>query len=89
MPLGHFALEVLIDKIVDYLGFGPLEYRLEFHVTSDGPPRVRTTPADELLLDQLGEESVPFSSNGLRDCLLEGGSTDRLAPAPLTQRERN
>jgi CO/xanthine dehydrogenase Mo-binding subunit len=48
-PLGHSALEVLIDQAAEALGRDPLDYRLQFHVTDAGQPGQRTTPADQLL----------------------------------------
>jgi len=71
-PLGHFALEVLIDQAANALGIDPLDYRLQFHVTEAGQPGQRTTPADQLLPDEPVEGGVPFSSNGLRACILAG-----------------
>ncbi|MEE8301925.1 MAG: xanthine dehydrogenase family protein molybdopterin-binding subunit, partial [Candidatus Tectomicrobia bacterium] len=71
-PLGHFALEVLIDQIAESLGVDPLDYRLQHHVTHKGQPGQRTTPAGELLPDEPVEGGVPFSTNGLRECLLAG-----------------
>jgi CO/xanthine dehydrogenase Mo-binding subunit len=71
-PLGHFALEVLIDQIAEALGVDPLDYRLRHHVTSAGQPGQRRTPSDQLLPDEPVEGGVPFSSNGLRECLLAG-----------------
>jgi CO/xanthine dehydrogenase Mo-binding subunit len=71
-PLGHFALEVLMDQIAAALGVDPLDYRLRHHVTSAGQPGQRLTPPDELLPDEPVEGGVPFSSNGLRECLLAG-----------------
>lgn len=71
-PLGHFALEVLIDQIAEALDLDPLDYRLQYHVTSAGQPGVRMTPPDQLLPDEPVEGGVPFSSNGLRECLLAG-----------------
>jgi xanthine dehydrogenase molybdenum-binding subunit len=71
-PLGHFALEVLMDQIAAALGADPLDYRLQHHVTSAGQPGQRRTPPDELLPDEPVEGGVPFSSNGLRECLLAG-----------------
>jgi CO/xanthine dehydrogenase Mo-binding subunit len=71
-PLGHFALEVLVDQIAEALAIDPLEYRLRHHVTAAGQPGERTTPPDELLPDEPVEGGVPFSSNGLRECLLAG-----------------
>jgi CO/xanthine dehydrogenase Mo-binding subunit len=71
-PLGHFALEVLIDQIAAALDIDPLDYRLRFHVTQAGQPGERTTPLDELMPDEPAEGGVPFSSNGLHECLLAG-----------------
>ncbi|MEE9147356.1 MAG: molybdopterin cofactor-binding domain-containing protein, partial [Candidatus Tectomicrobia bacterium] len=71
-PLGHFALEVLMDQIAAAVNVDPLDYRLRFHVTSVGQPGQRTTPPDQLLPDEPVEGGVPFSSNGLRSCLLAG-----------------
>ena len=71
-PLGHFALEVLVDQIAVSLAIDPLDYRLQFHVPPEGQPGQRTTPLDELLPDEPVEGGVPFSSNGLRECLLAG-----------------
>jgi CO/xanthine dehydrogenase Mo-binding subunit len=71
-PLGHFALEVLIDQIAAALDMDPMDYRLRFHVTQDGQPGERTTPLDELMPDEPAEGGVPFSSNGLHECLLAG-----------------
>jgi CO/xanthine dehydrogenase Mo-binding subunit len=71
-PLGHFALEVLVDQVAASLGIDPLDYRLRFHVTSAGQPGQRVTPPDQLLPDEPVEGGVPFSSNGLHDCLLAG-----------------
>ncbi len=71
-PLGHFALEVLIDQIANALSMDPLAYRLRFHVTNAGQPGIRTTPPHELLPDEPVEGGVPFSSNGLRECLVAG-----------------
>ena len=71
-PLGHFALEVLIDRIAADRGEDPLEYRLKHHVRIEGQPGARQTPAGELVPDQPVEGGVPFSSNGLRECMLAG-----------------
>jgi CO/xanthine dehydrogenase Mo-binding subunit len=71
-PLGHFALEVLIDQIATELGEDPLDYGLRHHVTIAGQPGERTTPLGEFVPDQPVEGGVPFSSNGLRQCLLLG-----------------
>jgi CO/xanthine dehydrogenase Mo-binding subunit len=65
-------LEVLIDQIAEALDMDPMDYRLRFHVTQDGQPGERTTPLDELMPDEPAEGGVPFSSNGLHECLLAG-----------------
>nr|ART39643.1 J211 [uncultured bacterium] len=71
-PLGHFALEVLVDEMAEQLGVDPLDYRLAHHVKLEGQPGQRQTPLGELINDQPIEGGVPFSSNGLRECLLAG-----------------
>jgi CO/xanthine dehydrogenase Mo-binding subunit len=71
-PLGHFALEVLVDQIAVQLGEDPLDYRLKHHVTIAGQPGQRTTPPGEFIPDQPVEGGVLFSSNGLRECLVLG-----------------
>jgi len=71
-PLGHFALEVLVDQVAEGLGIDPLDYRLQYHVTDAGQPGQRTTPSDQLLPDEPVEGGVPFSSNALRECILAG-----------------
>jgi CO/xanthine dehydrogenase Mo-binding subunit len=71
-PLGHFALEVLIDQIAAALEVDPLDYRLRHHVTGAGQPGQRRTPLDQVLPDEPVEGGVPFSNNGLRECLLAG-----------------
>jgi CO/xanthine dehydrogenase Mo-binding subunit len=71
-PLGHFALEVLVDRIAVTLGIDPLDYRLRFAVPPEGQPGARTTPAGQILPDEPVEGGVPFSSNALRECLEAG-----------------
>jgi len=71
-PLGHFALEVLIDQAAVALGIDPLDYRLQHHVTEAGQPGQRTTPAGQLTPDEPVEGGIPFSSNALRECILAG-----------------
>lgn len=71
-PLGHFALEVLVDQIAAALGQDPLDYRLAHHVRREGQPGQRLTPPDAIAPDQPVEGGIPFSSNGLRECLLAG-----------------
>ena len=71
-PAGHFALEVLMDQVAAGMGLDPLEYRLRFHVGPEGQPGRRTTPPGEAIPDEPVEGGVPFSSHGLRECLLAG-----------------
>lgn len=71
-PLGHFALEVLMDQAAAALGLDPLDYRLQFHVTAAGQPGQRTSPAGQLTPDEPVEGGIPFSSNALRECILAG-----------------
>ena len=71
-PQGHFALESLADTISEDLGIDPLEFRLKNHVGLEGQPGERVTPANEVLDTQPVEGGVPFSSNGLRECLQIG-----------------
>ena len=73
-PLGHFALECLVDEVADALGVDPLEYRLRHHVRREGQPGARQTPPGELLPDEPVEGGVPFSSHGLRECLEAGAA---------------
>lgn len=71
-PQGHFALEVLMDKIANELGIDPLEFRLKNHVGLEGQPGERITPTDQIVDSQPVEGGIPFSSNGLRECLNSG-----------------
>ena len=71
-PQGHFALEVLTNHIADELGMDPLDFRLLNHVRIDGQPGERVTPANQIVDTQPVEGGIPFSSNGLRECLEMG-----------------
>ncbi|HEX5369719.1 MAG TPA: molybdopterin cofactor-binding domain-containing protein [Dehalococcoidia bacterium] len=86
-PLGHFALEVTIDQIAHAIGVDPLDYRIEHHVRREGQPGQRTTPLTELAPDQPVEGGIPFSSNSLRACIVEGaeriGWRERRHPTPV------
>jgi len=73
-PLGHFALECLVDEIADALGMDPLDYRLRHHVRKEGQPGKRQTPPGEIMPDEPVEGGVPFSSHGLRECLEAGAA---------------
>ena len=71
-PQGHFALEVTMNHIADELGIDPLEFRLRNHVGIEGQAGERITPANEIIDTQPVEGGIPFSSNGLRECLESG-----------------
>ena len=71
-PQGHYALEVMVDRIAEELGIEPLEFRLRNHVGPEGQPGERLTPPEQAVDPQPVEGGVPFSSNGLRECLLRG-----------------
>ena len=72
------------------MGFDPLQFRLDNHVGPEGQPGERTTPPDEVVDTQPVEGGIPFSSNGLRQCLLQGAEAigwDRLRDRPAAQDE--
>ena len=71
-PQGHFALEVLTNHIADELGMDPLDFRLLNHVGLEGQPGERVTPTNQIVDTQPVEGGIPFSSNGLRECLEMG-----------------
>ena len=71
-PQGHFALEVLMNHIADELGIDSLEFRLRNHVGIEGQAGERVTPANEIIDTQPVEGGIPFSSNGLHECLERG-----------------
>ena len=50
----------------------PVEFRLKNHVGPEGQPGERTTPANEIIDTQPLEGGIPFSSNGLRECIERG-----------------
>ena len=68
-PQGHFALEGLMDRAAEHFGMDPLDFRLKNHVRPEGQPGQRTTPLDQVIDSQPLEGGIPFSSNGLRQCL--------------------
>ena len=68
-PQGHFALESLMDRAAEHFGFDPLDFRLMNHVRPEGQPGQRVTPPDRVVDSQPLEGGIPFSSNGLRQCL--------------------
>ena len=68
-PQGHFALESLMDRAAERFGMDPLDFRLKNHVRPEGQPGQRTTPLDQVIDSQPLEGGIPFSSNGLQQCL--------------------
>ena len=71
-PQGHFALEALMDRAAEEIGMDPLEFRLKNHVGLEGQPGPRISPRDQVVDTQPVEGGIPFSSNGLRECILRG-----------------
>ncbi|MCE2404181.1 MAG: molybdopterin-dependent oxidoreductase [Dehalococcoidia bacterium] len=71
-PQGHFALECLMDRAAEELGMDPLEFRIRNHVRLEGQPGHRTTPTGQIVDSQPVEGGIPFSSNGLDECLRMG-----------------
>ena len=68
-PQGHFALESLMDRAAEHFGMDPLDFRLMNHVRPEGQPGQRVTPPDRVVDSQPLEGGIPFSSNGLQQCL--------------------
>ncbi len=71
-PQGHFALEVIADRAAREVGMDPVEFRLMNHVGPEGQPGERVTPLNEIVDTQPIEGGIPFSSNGLRECIERG-----------------
>ena len=71
-PQGHFALETLMDRAAGALGIDPLEFRLKNRVLPEGQPGSRVSPPDQIIDSQPVEGGLPFSSNGLEECLRLG-----------------
>ncbi|MCL4231007.1 MAG: xanthine dehydrogenase family protein molybdopterin-binding subunit [Dehalococcoidia bacterium] len=71
-PQAHFALESLIDTVAEGLGIDPLEYRIRNVVGPEGQPGQRQSDPNVPIPPQPVEGGIPFSSNGLRQCLEEG-----------------
>ena len=88
-PQGHFALESLMDRVAEEMGIDPLDFRLKNHVGPEGQPGERVTPWTDVVDTQPVEGGIPFSSNGLRECLEKGASAigwrDRRAAKPEAQ----
>ena len=73
-PQGHFALETLMDRAAEAIGMDPLAFRLRNHVTLEGQAGPRLTPLDQIVDGQPVEGGIPFSSNGLEECLRRGAA---------------
>ena len=73
-PQGHFALESIMDQVSETLGMDPLDFRLKNQVPPEGQPGTRITPADSIVDTQPVEGGIPFSSNGLDQCLRKGAA---------------
>ena len=71
-PQGHFALETLVDRAAEAIGMSPLEFRLRNRVPPEGQAGPRLSPPDEIVDGQPVEGGIPFSSNGLEECLRRG-----------------
>ena len=78
-PQGHFALESLMDRAAERLGLDPLDFRLKNRVRPEGQPGRRTSPPGQVIDSQPVEGGIPFSSNGLEQCLELGCRSVRLA----------
>ena len=73
-PQGHFALETLVDRAAAAVGISPLEFRRRNHVDIDGQAGPRLSPPDAIVDGQPVEGGIPFSSNGLAECLERGAA---------------
>ena len=73
-PQGHFALETLIDRAADAVGMDPLAFRLRNRVPLEGQAGPRLTAPDQIVDGQPVEGGIPFSSNGLEECLRRGSA---------------
>ena len=73
-PQGHFALETLIDRAAAAVGMNPLAFRQRNHVGIAGQAGPRRSPPDEIVDGQPVEGGIPFSSNGLAECLQRGAA---------------
>ncbi len=71
-PQGHFALETLMDLAAKAVGMDPLQFRLKNRVRPEGQPGSRVSPPEQIIDSQPVEGGIPFSSNGLEQCLLLG-----------------
>ena len=83
-PQGHFALETLMERIAEELGMDSLEFRLKNRVPPEGQPGPRLSPPEQIVDSQPIEGGIPFSSNGLEECLTQGAAAFGW-DTPLTQ----
>ena len=83
-PQGHFALETLMERIAAELGMDSLEFRLKNRVPPEGQPGPRLSPPEQVIDSQPIEGGIPFSSNGLEECLNRGAAAFGWAE-PLAQ----
>ena len=83
-PQGHFALETLMDRAAEALGMDPLEFRLKNRVKPEGQPGRRESPVDQIIDSQPVEGGIPFSSNGLEECLRRGSDAFGWGSQPLS-----
>ena len=68
-PQGHFALESLMDRAAEHFGMDPLDFRMMNHVRPEGQPGQRISLPEQVIDSQPLEGGIPFSSNGLSQCL--------------------
>lgn len=73
-PQGHFALESLVDKICHEQGWDPVEFRLKNGVKPEGQPGPKYVPTNAFVEAQPVQGGIPFSSNGLHECLEKGAA---------------
>ena len=73
-PQGHFALETLVDRAAAAVGISPLAFRRRNHIDIDGQAGPRLSPPDDIVDGQPVEGGIPFSSNGLAECLERGAA---------------
>ena len=74
-PQGHFALKTLVDRAAEAVGISPAEFRRRNHVGIEGQAGPRLSPPDEIVDGQPVEGGIPFSSNGLAECLERGAAS--------------
>ena len=83
-PQGHFALESHVDLVAESLGMDSLTFRQKNQVGPEGQPGEAFKPSGRLVPAQPVEGGIPFSSNGLTQCLADGaaaaGWTSKLGP---------